>query len=40
MYSTKAKNGLTVLKAVDLEGTELFTVGSNVSSIKEPALSN
>jgi len=40
MYSTKGPNGLTVLKAVDLEGTTLFTVGSNVASIKEPALSN
>lgn len=40
MYSTKAKNGSNVLRAVDLEGTELFTIGSNVSSIKEPALSN
>jgi TolB protein len=43
MYSTKVKtaNGTTNgLKAVDLEGTELFTIGSNVSSIKEPALSN
>ena len=40
MYSTKANNGTNILRAVDLEGNELFTIGSNISSIKEPSLSN
>lgn len=40
MYSTKSNNGSNILKAVDLEGSELFTIGSNISSIKEPSLSN
>lgn len=40
MYSTKTKNGLNVLRALDLEGNELFRVGSSIANIKEPALSN
>ncbi len=40
MYSTKSKNGLNILRALDLEGNELFKVGSSVANIKEPALSN
>lgn len=40
MYSTKTKNGLNILRALDLEGKELFRVGSSIANIKEPALSN
>ncbi len=40
MYSTKSKSGSNIIRAIDLEGTELFSIGSNVSNIKEPALSN
>lgn len=40
MYSTKTKNGLNILRALDLEGKELFRVGSTVANIKEPSLSN
>lgn len=40
MYSTKTKNGLNLLRALDLEGNELFRVGSSIANIKEPALSN
>lgn len=40
MYSTKTKSGLNILRALDLEGTELFRVGSSVANIKEPSLSN
>lgn len=40
MYSTKTKNGFNILRALDLDGKELFRVGSNVANIKEPSLSN
>lgn len=39
MYSTKM-GSLNILKAVDLEGKELYKISSDRANIKEPSLSN
>lgn len=39
MYSTKAGR-LNILRAIDLEGNELYKIASDRANIKEPALSN